>query len=118
MSVPHEPIDPGDLRQLIYAALQEVELIIEAAGDGVLPSAAEPYVKMVGGASLLIGSRQSHGGRKKLRWSHIRDTINGLRIYMILREKHDGVAILIDVNGLGWIGLGAVSPAAVNVDSS
>ena len=72
----------SDLRGLLDAAYTEVESIIDVAGDGDVPASALPYQTLKQGASLEIVRDTIM--TTPIKWSNVKDTLVGLRQWMIL----------------------------------
>ena len=73
----------GAVRKLLFDAYMYVTDVIDIAGDGVIPESAEPYQAVTPGAYIRVSAETA--GVEKLKWSHLKDSLWGLRQYMVVQ---------------------------------
>ena len=94
------------VRNVLWAAYEFADNLIDVAGDGLVPSAALPYE--TGTWDVCVGVLATTGaGVNKLRWSDFRSTMWGLRDFMVLQDHLFAIDFGIVRVGDGEIYLGA-----------
>ena len=76
-------LERGAVRKLLFDAYMYVTDVIDIAGDGVIPASAEPYQAVTAGAYIRVHAEKA--GVEKLKWSHLKDSLWGLREYMVVQ---------------------------------
>ena len=100
------------MRKLLFDAYTHATNIIDIAGDGIIPASAEPYQAVTPGAYIRVTAEKA--GVEKLKWSDLRDSLWGLREYMVVQEHL--CAIRFEIfridNGVFYLGDGRVDLAS------
>ena len=76
-------LDRGPVRQLLSNAYTFVSNVVDIAGDGYLPRSADPFEDGIAGAYLVIANIGPDFHR--LKWSHVKDVLWGLREFMVVQ---------------------------------
>ena len=86
------------LIRLLYGAFDEIQTTIDVAGDGIIPSSAALYMRSVPGADIAIPTHNegtSTPENQKMKWSEMKDVVEGLIEYMIAQENREELLFLV-----------------------
>ena len=100
------------MRKLLFDAYTHAVDVIDIAGDGVIPPSVDPYQAVTPGAYVRVTAEKA--GIEKLRWSDLRDSLWGLREYMVVQDHF--FAIQFEIfridDGVFYLGAGRVDLAS------
>ena len=100
------------MRKLLFDAYTHAVDVIDIAGDGVIPPSIDPYQAVTPGAYIRVIAERA--GVDRLRWSDLRDSIWGLREYMVVQDHL--FAIKFEIfridDGVFYLGEGRVDLAS------
>ena len=107
-----QSLDKTAVRKVLFDTYTHASNVIDIAGDGVIPSAAVPYQAVTAGAYIRVTTEKS--GVEKLRWSDLRDTVWGLREYMVVQGHMFAISfeIMRIDDGTFFLGSGRVDLAS------
>ena len=102
----------GPVRKLLFDAYTHAVDVIDIAGDGVIPASAEPYQAVTPGAYIRVTTEKAGG--EKLKWSDLRDSLWGLREYMVVQGHLFAIRFEIfrEDGGVFYLGDGRVDLAS------
>ena len=99
------------MRKVLFDAYTHISNIIDIAGDGIIPASAEPFQEVTEGAYIRVSSEKA--GIEKLKWSHLKDSLWGLREFMVVQGHLNAITFeifRID-DGVFYLGYGRVDLA-------
>ena len=71
------------MRKLLFDAYTHAVNVIDIAGDGIIPASVDPYQAVTQGAYIRINAEKA--GIERLKWSDLKDSLWGLREYMVVQ---------------------------------
>lgn len=100
-------LDSTAVRRVLFDSYMDVTNIIDIAGDGDIPESIGHYKRKRAGAYLSIITEGP--GSAVLKWSELKDTLWGLREYMVVQGHLCPLKFWITQPGeASWLGRGGV----------